>query len=199
MQIMEISLANMHMHCQHTPARAAVREGRCKLRSTCSCNTKHSWLHCSYTAGAMGRTCNINRVRHGELVTSVQGHVCVAYVKRPVHHACGLLSRVSAPILLRLCSDSAPILLRLYFDSAPILLRFCYILPHIMPNILSALSVFHAIWKPRAVCGLHGAVCRLHGGHAVCRLRGHRFNELHARVCFGEITSKKTERIVMIL
>ena len=35
--------------------------------------------------------------------------------------------------------------------------------------------------------------------HAVCRLRGHRFNELHARVCFGEITSKKTERIVMIL
>ena len=27
----------------------------------------------------------------------------------------------------------------------------------------------------------------------------HRFNELHARVCFGEITSKKTERIVMIL
>ena len=34
--------------------------------------------------------------------------------------------------------------------------------------------------------------------HAVCRLRGHRFNELHARVCFGEITSKKTERIVMI-
>ena len=24
--------------------------------------------------------------------------------------------------------------------------------------------------------------------HAVCRLRGHRFNELHARVCFGEIT-----------
>ena len=43
--------------------------------------------------------------------------------------------------------------------------------------------MFHAIWKPRAVC----------------RLRGHRFNELHARVCFGEITSKKTERIVMIL
>ena len=34
---------------------------------------------------------------------------------------------------------------------------------------------------------------------AVCRLRGHRFNELHARVCFGEITSKKTERMVMIL
>ena len=32
--------------------------------------------------------------------------------------------------------------------------------------------------------------------HAVCRLRSHRFNELHARVCFGEITSKKTERIV---
>ena len=37
--------------------------------------------------------------------------------------------------------------------------------------------MFHAIWRPRAVC----------------RLRGHRFNELHARVCFGEITSKKTE------
>ena len=46
------------------------------------------------------------------------------------------------------------------------------------------LWLFHAIWKPRAVCRLH---------RAVCRLRGHRFNELHARVCFGEITSKKTE------
>ena len=44
-------------------------------------------------------------------------------------------------------------------------------------------ALFHAIWKPRAVCRLHG----------------HRFNELHARVCFGEITSKKTERIVMLL
>ena len=43
-------------------------------------------------------------------------------------------------------------------------------------------DMFHAIWKPRAVC-------RLHGSHAVCRLRGHRLNELHARVCFGEITS----------
>ena len=40
------------------------------------------------------------------------------------------------------------------------------------------------------------AVCRLHGGRAVCRLHGHRFNELHTRVCFGGITSKKTERIV---
>ena len=54
--------------------------------------------------------------------------------------------------------------------------------------------MFHAIWKPRAVC----------------RLREGRFNgsfydflpallELHGCVCFGEITSKKTERIVMIL
>ena len=57
-------------------------------------------------------------------------------------------------------------------------------------GLVRAVEMFHAIWKPCAVCRLH---C------AVCRLRGHRFNELHARVCFGEITSKKTERIVMIL
>ena len=44
---------------------------------------------------------------------------------------------------------------------------------------------------------LQTAPCSLQTAcHAVCRLRGHRFNELHARVCFGEITSKKTERIV---
>ena len=47
---------------------------------------------------------------------------------------------------------------------------------------------------------LQTAPCSLQTAcHAVCRLRGHRFNELHARLCFGEITSRKTERIVMIL
>ena len=84
------------MHCQHTPARAAVRECRCKLQS--SCNTKYSYI---VHAGATGRTCN--RVRHGELVMSVQGYVRVAYVRRRMHHACGLLSCGSAPILLRFC------------------------------------------------------------------------------------------------
>ena len=61
-------------------------------------------------------------------------------------------------------------------------------------------NMFRAIWKPRAVCRLHGAVCRLHGG---CRLHAMQSADcaraVHARVCFGEITSKKTERIVMIL
>ena len=47
---------------------------------------------------------------------------------------------------------------------------------------------------------LQTAPCSLQTAcHAVCRLRRHHFNELHALVCFGETTSKKTERIVMIL
>ena len=48
------------------------------------------------------------------------------------------------------------------------------------------MPMFHAIWKPRAVCRVH-----------VVAVQSAR--PLHARVCFGEITSKKTERIVMIL
>ena len=55
-------------------------------------------------------------------------------------------------------------------------------------------------WKHEDVpCNLETLRSLQTACHAVCRLRGHRFNELHARVCFGEITSKKTERIVMIL
>ena len=47
--------------------------------------------------------------------------------------------------------------------------------------------MFRAIWKPRAVCRLHAMQSE------DCA------RDVHARVCFGEITSKKTERIVMIL
>ena len=56
-------------------------------------------------------------------------------------------------------------------------------------DLRSSLMVymFRAIWKPRAVCRLHAMQS------ADCA------RAVHARVCFGEITLKKTERIVMIL
>ena len=47
------------------------------------------------------------------------------------------------------------------------------------------LDMFHAIWKPRAVCRLHRAVCRLHGGRAVCRLRAMQSADCAATVSMG--------------
>ena len=32
----------------------------------------------------------------------------------------------------------------------------------LLSHLLSYICLFHAIWKPRAVCRLHRAVCRLH-------------------------------------
>ena len=71
-------------------------------------------------AGATGRTCN--RVRHGELVTPVQGYDRVAYAIRRVHHACGLLLCGSAPILLH----SAVMLERAYYtEYSAGIIRIC--------------------------------------------------------------------------
>ena len=63
--------------------------------------------------------------------------------------------------------------------------------------------MFHAIWKPRAVCRLHRAVCRLHGGHAVCRLHAMQSADCAATVsmacttlyllaCFARISYRLT-------
>ena len=50
------------------------------------------------------------------------------------------------------------------------------------------MHMFHAIWKPRAVCRLHRAVCRLHGGRAVCRLHAMQSADCARAVSMGACT-----------
>ena len=45
-----------------------------------------------------------------------------------------------------------------------------------------------AEWSVSVPCNLETSRSLQTACHAVCRLREGRFNELHARVCFGEIT-----------
>ena len=51
-------------------------------------------------------------------------------------------------------------------------------------------DMFHAIWKPRAVCRLHRAVCRLHGGRAVCRLHAMQSADCARAVSMGVFFDK---------
>ena len=52
------------------------------------------------------------------------------------------------------------------------------------------MNMFHAIWKPRAVCRLHRAVCRLHGGRAVCRLHAMQSADCARAVSMGVFFDK---------
>ena len=55
-------------------------------------------------------------------------------------------------------------------------------------GLVQLVHMFHAIWKPRAVCRLHCAVCRLHGGRAVCRLHAMQSADCATAVSMGACT-----------
>ena len=87
---------------------------------------------------------------------------------------------------------------RLHVRNTFKLSRYLVPLPSVVPTRTLPYITVPIFGNTNVPCNLETSRSLQTACHAVCRLRGHCFNELHARVCFGEVTSKKTERIVMI-